>query len=218
MKVEKKKVKRYLVILFLTGIFTAGCGSPENKIPQKKNDPVEITADDSSLVRRNGLYYYEGNLFTGIINVFYPDGTRKSTAGYMDGAKSGKEITWYYDGTLYTERYYKNGMKDSTNTGYWPNGNKKFEYEFTGGSYDGYFKEWYKNGKIAVWLNYKNGFEEGSQKGWRENGKLYINYVVKNGKAYGVVKSRLCYSVEDGEGRYTSSIISGDPADTVVRQ
>lgn len=207
-------MKNCLVILFVIGIFLTGCENQIKKDSSKNSEviipSVEISRNDSLISMKNGIVYYGDKLFSGVLTEDYLNGKRKSRTEYYKGNKYGKEFKWYSSGKLYTERYYINGMKNGMHTGYWENGNKKFEYNFTDGSYDGSFKEWYEEGNIAVWLNYKNGIEDGSQKGWRDNGKLYINYVVKNGKAYGVVKSRLCYSVKNGQGQYSSSIISGN--------
>ena len=49
-------------------------------------------------------------------------------------------------------------------------------------------------------MHYANGVEVGLQRAWRENGTLYANYEVRDGKRYGVVNARLCYSIKDGEG------------------
>ena len=197
------------MIIFLLTIYTSGCEVKEVKNSNKnlKVDipSIEVNKNDSIIKIKNGLVYYKGKLFSGIVTENYTDGKKKSRTEYFNGEKWGKELKWYYTGQLYTERFYKNGMKYGVNTGYWFNGNKKFEYNFLGGNYNGSFKEWYPDGKLSIWMNYKNGEEDGSQRGWRENGKLFINYAVKNGKTYGVVKSRLCYSVKDGKGQFTSS-------------
>jgi antitoxin component YwqK of YwqJK toxin-antitoxin module len=201
----KKIIKYFLAMVILLGLCTMDRGTEEAGNTNNINviiPSVELNKSDTQI--KNGSVYFSGKLFSGILVENYPDGKVKSQTEYFQGKKWGKELKWYYAGQLYTERFYKGGMKDSINTGYWANGNKKFEYEFSTGNYDGSFKEWYPNGKISIWMNYKNGKEDGSQKGWRENGKLFINYVVKNGKTYGVVKSRLCYSVKNGKGQFTS--------------
>ena len=196
-------------MIFLLIFCITGCKTKEvkNSVKDFKVDipSVEINKNDSLIKIENGKVLYDGKLFSGILIENYPGGKKKSRAEYFRGVKWGKELIWYYTGQLYSERFYKNGMKDSVNKGYWFNGNKKFEYNFLNGDYNGSYKEWYPDGKLSIWMNYKNGKEDGSQKGWRENGKLFINYVVKNGKTYGVVKSRLCYSVKDGKGQFSSS-------------
>lgn len=206
---KKSRMKYLLVILFLVGLCTSGCKTAETKNTNEDLQvvvpSVEVNKDDSQIKIKNGLVYYGDKLFSGILIENYTDGKEKSQTEHYKGQKWGRELKWYHSGQLYTERFYKDGIKDSTNSGYWSNGNKKFEYQFSNGNYNGSFKEWYPDGNLSIWMNYKNGKEDGNQRGWRENGKLFINYVVKNGKTYGVVKSRLCYSVKDGEGQFTSS-------------
>ncbi len=204
----KSKIK-YLICILLFIVCLTGCKVEEVKNPEaevKTGVPsLKVNKNDTHIKVINGLVYYNKKLFSGVLTGNYADGKKRSYTEYFEGGKWGKELIWYYNGQLYTERYYTVGMKDSVNKGYWPNGNRKFEYFFSKGNYNGSFKEWYPDGKLSIWMNYKNGKEEGSQKGWRENGKLFINYVVKNGKTYGVVKSRLCYSVKDGKGQFNSS-------------
>ncbi len=92
------------------------------------------------------------------------------------------------------------GAKDGVHEGWWENGRKKFEYHFTLDEYDGDVREWYPDGSPALHLQYKNGRESGLQRAWRENGTLYANYEAREGKNFGVINARLCYSVKDGAG------------------
>lgn len=40
--------------------------------------------------------------------------------------------------------------------------------------------------------------EDGMKQAWRENGRPYINYEARDGFRYGLQKSALCYTLEDG--------------------
>lgn len=199
-------MKKSLAILIFALFPWTGCNNVQEEISIPSTEYMTVNRNDSLFSTINGLTYYKEKLFIGVLSEKFEDGKERSITEYLNGAKNGKELIWYYSGQLYSVRFYKNGFKDSVHTGYWPNGNKKFEYCFSDGNYDGFFKEWYEDGNISVWFNYKNGKENGSQKGWRDNGELFINYVVKNGKIYGAVKSRLCYSVQHGQGQFTSTV------------
>ena len=100
---------------------------------------------------------------------------------------------------------YVNGLKGCVHEGWWENGARKFEYHFDQGNYDGDVKEWYPDGKPSLLLHYKHGVEIGLQRAWRENGTLYANYEVKDGRQFGIVNARLCYSVKDGEGIFRAA-------------
>ena len=112
----------------------------------------------------------------------------------------GLDVRYYPSGALQWRRTYVNGLKDGVHEGWWENGARKFEYHFNQGAYDGDVKEWYPDGKPSLLMHYANGAEVGLQRAWRENGTLYANYEVRDGKQYGIVNARLCYSVKDGEG------------------
>ena len=61
----------------------------------------------------------------------------------------------------------------------------------------------YENGKPLNFFTYHKG-EEVKAIGWRENGKTYINFIVRDGKKYGLTNARLCYSLKDEAGVYTT--------------
>ena len=109
-------------------------------------------------------------------------------------------VQYYPSGALRWQRAFVHGVKDGIHQGWWENGQKQFEYQFRNGNYEGDAKEWYRDGALAALRHYENGVEAGLQREWRENGTLYVNYEVRDGKQYGIINSRLCYSVKDGKG------------------
>ena len=122
--------------------------------------------------------------------------------GSVDPSADQRELSLehYPSGALRWKRTYVHGVKEGIHVGWWENGRKQFEYHFHNGQYDGDFQEWYPNGTPALLLHYENGKESGLQRAWRENGTLYANYEARDGKQYGIINSRLCYSVKDGKG------------------
>ena len=122
--------------------------------------------------------------------------------GSMDPSANGLELRVenYPSGAVRWKRTYFHGVKEGIHVGWWANGHKQFEYHFHDGEYNGDFQEWYPNGSPATLLHYENGKETGLQRAWRENGTLYANYEARDGKQYGIINSRLCYSVKDGKG------------------
>ena len=167
-------------------------------------EPVEpLTLYSSNeIILKNGIYVYQDKPFTGTLHEASKPSQLKRITQFRDGKKHGKQIKYYPNGSIYSIRDYTEGEKSGTHTGFWNNGQKKFSYSFKNGVAHGTQYEWYENGKPLREQNYINGKEDGSQKAWRTTGKLSVNYLVKNNQVYGVVKSRLCYSVKNGKGVY----------------
>ena len=170
------------------------------QVSQQDSSQV-VNEDDPQLRLRNGVLFYVDQPFSGVVAASYANGQTKSKTEYHRGVQHGKSLMWYEDGQLYWEREYRNGKKHGEHKGWWPNGKQKFVYHFTNGEHEGEASDWYMTGQIAQRYQYEQGCEVGLQQAWRENGKLYSNYMMKNGKRYGLVNSRLCYTVKDSEAQ-----------------
>lgn len=166
---------------------------------------VKIESTDTALHFKNGIYFYNNNLFSGFIKERYANNAIHHITGYANGKEEGWQQTFFDDGKPEEKRFYHNGEKDSVHTGWWQNGNKRFEYHFTNGAYNGDYKEWYVTGEPLKQIHYTNGVDEWG-KGWRQNGKLYMNFVMKDGRRYGLNNSNLCYTIKNGNGEYVASV------------
>ena len=71
------------------------------------------------------------------------------------------------------------------------------------GKANGEQRKWYPSGEIYKIMNFDNGIESGIQKAYRKNGTLYANYEARNGRSYGLKKSKLCYSLENEKVQLT---------------
>ncbi len=158
---------------------------------------VRIDRPDATV--QNGLLFYNEELFSGKVERPATDIQRKSATEYLKGKKHGISKAWYPDGTRAEVRYYKAGRKAGVHTGWWPSGNLRFSYTFSDAVYHGDVREWYDSGQPASAYYYEDGRPVGPQKAWRENGKLYINLIYRNGRRYGVLRTKPCFRVEDGE-------------------
>jgi antitoxin component YwqK of YwqJK toxin-antitoxin module len=200
-------MKRLVWFILAAGLFLHACHLPQGG---SSTDRVLISSftvaeGDPNLRLRNGVLLYTDQPFSGVVEEFYPNGQVKAKTEYRQGREHGTSRMWYEDGRPLWERRYRNGKKHGEHKGWWPNGQLKFLYHFAGGEHEGAARDWYANGQLAQCFQYEKGQEAGLQQAWRENGKLYINYVVKAGKRYGLVNSRLCYTVKDGEAQYDSA-------------
>lgn len=198
-------IRKYIIVC----IALAGCqaaGQHEYTVDKRYVRPVipdlVIRSDDTSLVLRNGAWYYGQQPFSGTIETFFASSGRlKSRQRFYGGKEEGVLEMYYENGVLDNRRFFRNGEKDSVHTGWWPNGKLRFEYHFTNGIYEGSSKDWYENGQLYKHITYHEGKEQRG-KGWRVNGKPYMSFEVKNGRMYGLINPNLCYTLKNERGEY----------------
>jgi len=169
-------------------------------------DPAPIVrGPGDGLSDREGLVYRGDKPFSGTVQENWPGGSVRTLDPYRHGKKEGEEIEYYPSGKIHWKRAFKDGEKEGLHAGWWENGQKMFEYHFHKGLYKGTTREWYPSGVLAREGHYEKGVEAGLQRAWRENGVLYTNYEAREGRQYGVINSRVCYSVKDGKGVYSAA-------------
>lgn len=197
---------------FLIGaafMFLVGCADKDFIKNEKDPDPSSFFVDTSfikndtvisaspKLVLNNGIFYYNGLLFSGYIKKLYPNSTIESINSVMNGMLQGKSVSFYETGQLRDVRMYKENKSYGKSYGYWEDGKLKFEYYYLDDKREGSNKQWYKTGEPYAFMNFKDDKEDGMQQAWRENGKPYINYEAKDGIRYGLQKSNLCNTLVD---------------------
>ena len=187
----------------LLGLLCAfGLSYANHSVPGEFVAEFKIDAKDARLLHQDGMLYFDGQPFSGMLIERYDNHRRKSETGYRKGKMDGLQQTWFSNGAKKTRRFYKGGRKHGLHQGWWLNGGQQFEYHFVNGKYDGEQLQWYANGQLAQQFFYEDGIEVGTQQAWRENGKLYINLVIIDGRKFGVFKAKPCFTVKDGEGQY----------------
>ncbi|MEP7346937.1 MAG: hypothetical protein ABI877_16830 [Gemmatimonadaceae bacterium] len=170
-------------------------------------EPIDLTsipadtidATTPTLVLVNGLYYHNQHLFSGFVRERYPDGATKRIASYARGMQHGVTRTFYPDGRARDVRSYRDNVGYGRHVGFWDNGNIKFDFLYVNDRREGLQKQWYRSGTPYAFLTFHDDREQGMQQAWRESGRPYINYEVRDGVRYGLQKSALCYTIEDGE-------------------
>ncbi|CAZ97394.1 hypothetical protein Q4603_20625 [Zobellia galactanivorans] len=177
---------RVQAILFCLYFCLFSC-SREDLVVDKASAELELV---------NGVLYYQGKPFNGLLVSKYDASTFKMKSEYVEGRKQGYEKQWYPNGQLSQSRMYSEGIKTGKHLAWWEDGTPKFIYRFNEkGEYDGNRKEWYRNGNLILDFNYSNGKEAGSQRMWTDNGKIRANYTVKNGDRFGLIGLKKCYNV-----------------------
>ena len=182
------------------------CTQPAEKTAVLAFQPIiipnkTVMVTDILLRLENGIYKYNGQLFSGYLQTNYPAGNIKSIQSFYNGKNEGWANEFFESGNKLSIRNYHLGEKDSVHTGWWDNGNLRFIYHFKNGSYNGDFKEFYSNGKPLKTILYNNG-KDSCGFGWRENGKPFMNYVNRDGRRYGLMNAQLCYSLIKEQGNY----------------
>src|SRR5438477_11987798 len=110
-------------------ILFIGCSSAAtNTAPVVLKD---LESTDPSLKFKNGIWFYNDQLFSGTLTDRYANNSIHHITGYLNGKEEGSQETFFEDGKIQEKRFYHNGEKDSVHTGWWPNGNRRFEYHFT---------------------------------------------------------------------------------------
>jgi antitoxin component YwqK of YwqJK toxin-antitoxin module len=96
---------------------------------------------------------YKGELFTGIAEELYPNGSVWSEAEFVNGIRHGKAREWYENGQLKSENYYQ---LDNLN---------------------GISKEWYENGQLNLEENIFQSICL-ERKVWDESGELIEHFTI----------------------------------------
>jgi len=111
---------------------------------------------EDELVERNGVYYFQGEPFTGTVFDIYDEEQIKYEQEYKNGVRDGLYREWYENGQIKTETNYED------------------ELQF------GSFKKWYESGQIKEQTTLKYSTAVGSIKRWHENGQLAYEIELKN--------------------------------------
>lgn len=170
--------------------------------PRLRASDAVTRGPGDGLSLHEGLLHRGGVPFTGTVIDTFPGGTVRARTAYAEGGKHGASREYYASGAIRWKRSFARGVKEGRHAGWWENGNRMFAYRFHNGEYRGDAREWYEDGSPAREMHYAHGAESGMQRAWRLNGTLYANYEARDGRQYGIVNSRLCYSVKDGAGVY----------------
>lgn len=108
------------------------------------------------------------------------------TASYVRGKAEGEAREYYVDESIYTEMFFKNGVKDRLEKSYYRNGNLYFELAFEEGEKHGNYKEYRLNGELYQEGSFVEGKEEGEWRSYHNNGKLATILTYDNGEADGL--------------------------------
>jgi len=117
----------------------------------------QTRVNQNKLEEKDGLKYYDSNLFTGVSFRLFPDGELEFESELKDGKPNGVIKKWYETGRLKSEWYYEDGLSHGLHKCYFENGELKEKFNYKNGRQDGIQRIWQKNGSIKQESNYDNG-------------------------------------------------------------
>lgn len=200
--IYKKIVIRKGVIYFISMVLLIGCNVCDK--PSFTINSIEIpsnTQNITSLKYQNSTseWFYNGDLFSGFIVEYYENNALKLKMSIYQGKRHNKTEKWFPNGELMEVSYYDNGKLNGEKKVWAQNSEHTLvsQFNFRSGKAHGEQRNWYPSGELYKITNYDDGIESGIQKAYRKNGALYANYEARNGRIYGLKKSKLCYGLED---------------------
>ncbi|MDB2384933.1 hypothetical protein N9V96_00500 [Polaribacter sp.] len=197
-------MKFHLFFLFIIASFCFSCQNTKKDVI-KYDDEIIIpdvvkNRSDENFLQKNGVLFYNGKKYSGIIIVHYKSGEIKSKSEYFQGKRNGYYNGFYENGNKWFQRFYRNNLKIGTHKGWYSNKQQSFIYNFNNnGEYEGSVKEWYKSGQLQKDFNFEKGKESGSQKMWQTSGKIRANFYTVNGIRHGLIGLKNCISVTQSE-------------------
>lgn len=165
-----------------------------------------VSASDPRLSRLNGLLSLDDAPFCGAVETTGAEGDLRARTSYRDGKLEGAHEVWCGSGGLREQRFYRAGRKHGTHRGWWEDGAARFVLGFQDGMNDGEHRVWARNGQLVELRNFDRGQETGPQRSWTATGKALANYVVRDGRRYGLLGAKPCYTVSDGVRRFSNNV------------
>ncbi|MBC8051630.1 MAG: membrane-binding protein [Sphingobacteriaceae bacterium] len=178
-------IKGVIALLFLVS-----CKQSHNK-----RELIGYNVDSIDLKNVNGVFHNGEEPLTGLLYALHPKGDSVFSRSYVNGLEDGLHKQWYSNSTLQEKRHYLLGKKEGLSLGYWPDGTRRYLYQFIADLHEGIQYEWYSNGKLCSKKNYRGGYESGLQQSWNPDGSIKSNYEARNGRNYGNIGKKNCYSV-----------------------
>ena len=124
---------------------------------------VRVSNEEELDYPGDGLYYKDGQPFTGVFECRLPDGGLEAEEQYKDGLLSGRKRTWHPSGAL------------------------QLEAECAWGVYHGRVREWYEDGRPAADAEYESGVRVRGTR-WDEQGHVAEEFVLSEADpAYRIV-------------------------------
>jgi antitoxin component YwqK of YwqJK toxin-antitoxin module len=181
---------------------------PTGQESGNETEAPEVLVDSAQVEKRDdGLYYFNGNPFTGVrVQRDQPYGPKAIETTYKDGKKAGWSTTFwrtnaFKTGPKHREGLYKDDKKDGLWIEWYQHGQKSEEATWKDGKKHGPGTEWYENGQKSSERTYKDGEKHGLETNWNRNGQKSFERTYKDGKKDGLM-TRYSNGQKEWEGTY----------------
>ena len=124
------------------------------------------------LVEKEGVYFLQGEFFSGKWTTNFDNGGIKMEAHFKNGLKNGKTKIWYEDGQINEIRSYKKNEMHGKWLMYNNHNIKISVARYKKGKKHGKWTIWNDYGNLLYSLEYTNGEKSGTWKNYNEKGKL----------------------------------------------
>lgn len=192
---------RFNKYLFFLIIILAACNASEVNSSEassgSESRPQLVDLEELRLNSDEGLYYFNDRPFTGKGLSYHYNDSLALSIDFEKGKKHGHFRKWFPTGKQSFEADYQEGRLHGQSFTWWINGNLRSESQFENGVAHGTQLQYYKSGQLFKRINLNHGVEAGLQQSWRENGKLYNNYEARDGRIFGLKRSKLCFQLDD---------------------
>ena len=170
-------------------------------------DGARVSTASKALLYYQGTLYLDGIGFTGLLFEDFTSGSSRKEISYQNGLRHGDSLRWNIDGSLSSRTVFVAGRREGEVVGWWPNGQLQFLRTYRSDLLEGESLEWNENGQLRYRQNFIAGRENGLQQGWHEDGESSFNYVYRDGRRYGVLGSKPCFSVTtDAKGVFNENL------------
>jgi len=125
----------------------------------------------------------------GEYKTWYENGQLEVQAFYRNGKEEGEHKSWHENGQLGVQAFYRDDEPEGKRKCWYANGQLHVQEFYRDGKLEGKRKVWYKNGQLWTREFYRDGKLEGEYKSWYENGQLQAQEFYRDGELEGECKS-----------------------------
>lgn len=149
---------------------------------RKRPDEIKMIPSSKQMERKDGLWYYKNNLYSGKFIDYYLNGKKEGEGFMLNGLVDGPRIIYFQNGSKSVERKFTNGRMDGESKEFYSDGNLKQKGLFINGKEDGIWEKYFPNGQVSVRFTFINGQMEGETISYYSNGSKMSVQTSKNGK------------------------------------
>lgn len=151
------------------------------KAYRTQSDDTKNIPSLKQMERKNGIWYFHGNLYSGKFIDYYYSGRKQHEGAFQNGKAEGLLTKYYSNGLVSAENYYVNGIQNGTEKEYYENGVLKQKGEFVNGKETGVWEMYFPNGQVRQRSSFRDGTMDGETTVYYSTGQVRAVEIAKNG-------------------------------------